>query len=150
MNRPSPNARVRIGRNVALVAAAIYAATRAVAYMPGLAPVTGPVGLLSFDGHLLWAWALAWGVAAALCIMDIARRTTRYGLSLVIGITFAWGAGYALDWALLGFDGRGWLTAATYAGPAVIAWGLLFKVTALRDMVNPAGMEENEIPEVNA
>lgn len=127
---------------MALAGAAVYAGTRAVAYLPGLATVTGPVGLLSMNGHVLWAWSLAWAVAAVLCIVDMARRHTRHGLSLVIGLTTAWGVGYGLDWIVQGFDGREWLTAITYIGPAVIAWGLLFKVTALHDMAHPAGMQE--------
>jgi hypothetical protein len=150
MERPRPHTRVKIGRNVALVATSVYSLTRAVAYAPGLAggQLTEPVALISLEGHLLWAWAAAWAIAAILCIADMFEGHTRRGLSFTVGLAIAWGFGYGLSWAVYGFAfdrwTDWWVTAVNYVTvPAIIA-GLLYKVTALHDMAHPAGMEENQ------
>ncbi|MEV4902342.1 hypothetical protein AB0K08_13495 [Citricoccus sp. NPDC055426] len=147
MSRPRPHTRVRIGRNVALTAVAIYCATRAVAYMPGIVGGTmeNVIAMISLGGHLLWAWALAWALAAVLCVADMAAGHTRRGLPLAVGLGAAWGAAYLVAWAVSGLHGQwttGWVTAINYLALSAAIGGLLFKVTALHDMAHPAGMEE--------
>lgn len=137
--------RVIIGRNITLTAGTVYALTRFLYYA-----TANPDGLsaaqnvITADGAALGSWAAAWLIAAALCVLDMINRHTRYGLSAVVGLAFAWGIGYAIMWAATGFTqftlistAIGWLT------PAFLAFGFLFKVTALQDMLRqpdpPAG-----------
>lgn len=137
--------RVVIGRNITLTAGAVYALTRA-AYYATTSPDTlsDAQNIITTDGRLLGAWAAVWGLAAVLCITDMINRHTRHGLSAVVGLAFAWGAGYAIMWGATGFTqftliitAIGWLT------PAGLVFGFLIKVTALQDMLRqgttPAG-----------
>jgi hypothetical protein len=135
-NLPSRR-RVVIGRNITLTSGAVYALSRALYYA-----TTNPDALsdaqniITTDGRLLGAWAAVWAVVAVLCIADMINRHTRYGLSAVVGLAFAWGVGYAIMWGVTGFTqfslistAIGWLT------PAGLVFGFLLKVTALQDML---------------
>ncbi|GAA3705144.1 hypothetical protein GCM10023081_46630 [Arthrobacter ginkgonis] len=138
-----PRQRIRLGRNVVLVATVVYCLTRAIAYLPFTYPPYLPtsVALISWDGVLVWVWASAWAVAAVVTVADMINRHTRYGLSLTVALTVAWSLGYVGAWAVSGFTSRDWLTCITYLAPAVIIFGFLIKVTALQDVINPAAEE---------
>ena len=135
--------RVILGRNITLTAGAVYALTRAAYY--GTVPpssVSPAQGVITGDGRLLGAWAAIWLVAAVLCIVDMINRHTRYGLSLVVGLAFAWGAAYAIIWACTGFTDFTLIsTAIGWVTPAGLVFGFLIKVAALQDMVRSKGGE---------
>lgn len=145
MSRIKPHHRIRIGRNVALTGGTVYCATRSIAYMPGIAggALTEPVALISMNGHLLWAWAGAWMLAAVLCVVDMIQGHTRRGLHLTVGLAVSWGLGYALSWAVYGFVfdrwTDWWVTSINYFTIPAIVWGLLVKVQALHTIIHPAG-----------
>ena len=135
--RPGAVERVAIGRAITLGAAAIFCISRALAYAPWTnPPLVGPIRLLSADGEYLWAWAAAWAIAAILCIADLLRGHTRYGLSLMVGLLAVWGASYGIVWAMTEAHTREWLTAATLLPSAGVIYGLLYKITALRDLLD--------------
>lgn len=137
MPKIKPDHRVIIGRNITLTAAAIYALTRSLYYLvkdPGT--VSPAQGVITADGQLLWAWGAAWIVACVFCIADMVNRHTRHGLSAVIGLAFAWGVAYLLMWIFTGFTDIELLSsAANWLTPTGMVWGLVFKVTALQDML---------------
>lgn len=149
MNRPRPELRIRLGRKVALTAIGIYCATRALAYAPGLVfgRMEQVVSMVSLDGHLLWAWALAWAVAAALCVWDFFEGHTRRGMSLAIGLGVAWGVAYALAWVIAGIGGEWttwWVTALNYITLSAAIWGLLYKITAWQDIATQLRHAESQ------
>lgn len=136
----SARRRVIIGRNITLSAGILYCLSRSI-YYSTVRPETlsGAQEVITGDGHALGLWAAAWGLAAIFCVVDMVNRHTRYGLSILTGIAFAWGAGYAIIWAATGFtdyslisSSIGWIT------PAAFIFGFLFKVTALQDMLRTA------------
>lgn len=137
MPKIKPDHRVVIGRNITLVSATIYALSRGVYYMTkDPATVSEAQGWITGNGQLLWAWAVVWVLAAVLCIADMVNRHTRHGLSAVVGLSGAWGVAYLVMWAAssgIHFDllssSVGWLA------PTGMVFGLLFKVTALQDML---------------
>jgi len=142
-----PARRVVIGRNVSLTAGAVYALTRGLTYATlDPAHLNQGQALITADGRALGVWAAVWLVAAALCVADMVNKHTRYGLSMVVGLAFAWGVGYLLIWGFTGFTNPdlvasavGWIT------PAGLVLGFLLKVTALQDMVRqqpPGGADE--------
>jgi hypothetical protein len=137
MPNMNPTRRVVTGRNIALTSGAVYALSRAL-YYATVRPtsLSDAQSIITADGRVLGAWAAVWVIAAALCIADMVNKHTRYGLSAVVGLAFAWGIGYALMWGFTGFtqfalisSAIGWLT------PAGLVFGFLIKVTALQDML---------------
>jgi hypothetical protein len=135
-----PDHRVIIGRNITLTAAVIYALTRSAYYLIKDPDTVSPAqGVITADGQLLWAWGAAWIIAAVFCVADMVNRHTRHGLSAVIGLAFAWGVAYLLMWIVTGSQGN-WdmellSSAANWITPTGMVWGLVFKVTALQDML---------------
>ena len=131
------NRRVVIGRNITLTAGVIYSLSRSMYYATLNPELTSQAqGIITADGRLLGLWAAVWAFAAIFCVVDMVNRHTRYGLSLVVGLAFAWGIAYGIIWALDGFrdfnlisSAIGWIT------PAALVFGFLLKVTALQDMV---------------
>lgn len=128
---------------VALSAIAIYCATRALAYAPGLVGgrMEQVVLMVSLNGHLLWLWAAMWAIAAILCIWDMIEGHTRRGMSLGIGLGVAWGAAYAFAWIIAGINGdwnTWWVTAVNYIALSAAIWGLLCKITAWQDVAATA------------
>jgi hypothetical protein len=146
MSKLKPDHRVVIGRNITLVSAVVYALTRCLYYAtkdPGT--VSPAQGYITGDGHLLWAWATAWALAAAMCVADMVNRHTRHGLSVVVGLAFAWGIAYLLMFVFTGVRDMELLSSAIgWLAPAGLVWGLLFKVTALQDMLR--GRRDQESP----
>ena len=136
--------RVIIGRNITLTAGAVYALTRAAYYATVRPDVLSPAqGVIAGDGRLLGAWAAIWLLAAVLCIVDMINRHTRYGLSLVVGLAFGWGAAYAIIWACTGFTDFNLIsTAIGWVTPAALVFGFLIKVTALQDMLRHRAGED--------
>jgi len=135
--KAGPEKRVVIGRNITLAAALIYCVSRST-YYSGIRPgdLSGAQEVLTADGQALGLWSAVWGLAAVFCIVDMVNRHTRHGLSMVVGIAFAWGIGYLLIWCFTGFtdislinSAVGWIT------PAAFIFGFLLKVTALQDML---------------
>lgn len=148
MNRPRPEKRIRIGRHLALVAIAIYCATRAIAYAPGLVGgrMEQVVVMVSLNGHILWVWAVAWGLAAVLCVADMIEGHTRRGMALAIGLGAAWGVAYAIAWVVAGIGGEWttwWVTAINYLTLSVAIAGLLYKITAWQDVAVAASRGED-------
>lgn len=136
--KSSPERRVMIGRNITLSAALIYCLSRSF-YYSGIqaSDLSGAQEVLTANGHALGLWSAVWGMASVFCIVDMVNRHTRHGLSMVVGIAFAWGVGYLLIWAFTGFTDTtlinsavGWIT------PAAFIFGFLLKVTALQDMLH--------------
>jgi hypothetical protein len=133
----SARRRVIIGRNITLSAGILYALSRSIYYSTARPDsLSGAQSVITGDGGALGLWAAAWGIAAIFCVVDMVNRHTRYGLSILTGIAFAWGIGYALIWAFTGFtdyslvsSAIGWIT------PAAFIFGFLLKVTALQDML---------------
>lgn len=115
---------------LALGALAVYAATRAVAYVVPGRGVQDPLIAASFGGLLLPAYVALWAVAALLCLWDMRRPTiTGWGPRAVVGMMMLWGASYGIAWvAALVTTGESplwWQTAVTYLGPAVVIVALL-------------------------
>ena len=142
----SARRRVIIGRNITLSAGILYCVSRSI-YYTTVRPddLSGAQEVITGDGHALGLWAAAWGLAAIFCVVDMVNRHTRYGLSILTGIAFAWGAGYAIIWAVTGFQDYsvvssaiGWMT------PAAFIFGFLYKVTALQDMLRTAASVRGE------
>jgi len=134
----SPEVRVMIGRNITLSAALIYCISRST-YYSGIRPgdLSGAQEVLTAGGHALGLWAAVWGMAAVFCVVDMVNRHTRHGLSMVVGIAFAWGIGYLLIWCFTGFaDGSLVNSAVGWITPAAFIFGFLLKVTALQDMLH--------------
>ena len=129
--------RVVIGRNIALTSGALYAFTRFLYYATANPDSLSPAqDIITADGKVLGAWAAVWLVACILCIADMINRHTRYGLSAVVGLAFAWGAGYLLMWICTGFIDFSLLTSAIgWLTPAGLVFGFLIKITALQDML---------------
>lgn len=129
--------RVVIGRNITLSAGILYALSRSI-YYSTVRPETlsGAQAVITADGHLLGFWGAAWGMVATFCIADMVNRHTRYGLSLLVGITAVWGGAYLIIWAVDGFRDFSLVSSAIgWLGPAAFIFGFLLKVTALQDMV---------------
>lgn len=133
-----PHQRVVLGRNVTLTAGAFYALTRAISYGT-LDPsrLTDAQTIITADGKALGAWAMVWFIAAVLCVADMINRHTRYGLSVIVGVAFAWGTFHLGVWAFgTSFTDYSLVsTAFGWFAPACMIFGLLLKVTALQDML---------------
>jgi len=129
------NRRVVIGRNITLTAGIIYSLSRSLYYATlNQTSASAAQDVITADGRLLGMWAGVWACAAACCVADMVNKHTRYGLSLVVGLAFAWGIAYGIMWAVTGdatllSSAIGWIT------PAGLVFGFLLKVTALQDML---------------
>jgi hypothetical protein len=97
--------------------------------------------IITAGGKALGAWALVWFVAAVLCVADMINRHTRYGLSVIVGVAFAWGTFHLGVWAFgtVFSDFSLVATAFGWFAPAFMIFGLLLKVTALQDMLRCPG-----------
>jgi hypothetical protein len=129
--------RVIIGRNITLSAGILYCLSRSM-YYSTVHPDTlsGAQNVITGNGHALGIWAAIWALAGIFCVVDMVNRHTRYGISLLTGIAFAWGFGYLLIWAFTGFtDGSLVNSAVGWITPAAFIFGFLLKVTALQDML---------------
>jgi hypothetical protein len=142
MRRPAilnlaPEKRVIIGRNITLTAALLYCLSRSVYYSTiGADNLSGAQEVITANGHALGLWAAVWGLAAVYCVVDMVNRHTRNGLSMLVGIAFAWGIGYFLIWCFTGFQDQQLLNSAVgWFAPAAFIFGFLLKVTALQDML---------------
>ena len=115
---------------LALGSLAVYAATRAVAYVVPGRDIQDPLIAASLGGLLLPAYVALWAVAAVLCLWDMRRPTiTGWGPRAVVGMMALWGTAYGVAW-LVELVGTGqsplwWQTAITYLGPAVVIVALL-------------------------
>ena len=132
-----PSGRVILGRNITLVAGLIYCLSRSVYYaIIGPDGISGAQAVITGGGVLLGFWSAVWAIAGIFCIVDMVSRHTRYGLSILTGIAFAWGIGYLLMWAATGFRDLSLLNSAVgWITPAAFIFGFLIKVTALQDML---------------
>ena len=115
---------------LALGSLAVYAATRAVAYVVPGRDIQDPLIAASLGGLLLPAYVALWAVAAVLCLWDMRRPTiTGWGPRAVVGMMTLWGTAYGAAWlAALVASGQSplwWQTAITYLGPAVVIVALL-------------------------
>ena len=115
---------------LALGTLAVYAATRAVAYVVPGRGVQDPLIAASFGGLLLPLYVAAWAVAAILCLCDMRRPTiTGWGPRAVVGMMALWGTAYGVAWlvTLVGTEQSPlwWQTAITYLGPAIVIVALL-------------------------
>ena len=133
--------RVVAGRNITLVAGVVYALSRCFYYATANPDHLSPAqAVATAGGSALGAWAAVWGVIAVLCIGDMVNGHTRYGLSALTGVAFAWGFGYLIMWGVTGFHEVSLLNSAIgWIAPAAFIFGFLIKVTALQDMLNPPG-----------
>ena len=115
---------------LALGSLAVYAATRAVAYVVPGRDIQDPLIAASLGGLLLPAYVALWAVAAVLCLWDMRRPTiTGWGPRAVVGMMALWGTAYGVAW-LVELVGTGqsslwWQTAITYLGPAIVIVALL-------------------------
>ena len=115
---------------LALGALAVYAATRAVAYVVPGRDIQDPLIAASFGGLLLPAYVALWAVAAVLCLWDMRRPTiTGWGPRAVVGMMALWGTAYGFAWLVelvaTGQSPLWWQTAITYLGPAIVIVALL-------------------------
>ena len=115
---------------LALGSLAVYAATRAVAYVVPGRDIQDPLIAASLGGLLLPAYVALWAVAALLCLWDMRRPTiTGWGPRAVVGMMALWGTAYGFAWlvTLVGAEQSPlwWQTAITYLGPAVVIVALL-------------------------
>lgn len=138
-----PGRRVMVGRNITLTAGVVYALSRCIYYATANPDHLSPAQTVATAGGAgLGAWAVIWGFTAVLCVFDMVNRHTRYGLSLLTGIAFAWGFGYLIMWLLTGCHDLSLLNGAVgWIAPAAFIFGFLIKVTALQDMLNPPGQD---------
>ena len=134
-----PRSRVFLGRNITLTAGVVYALSRCIYYATANPDHLSPAqAVATAGGSALGAWAAVWAVIAVLCIGDMVNRHTRYGLSSLTGVAFAWGFGYLIMWGVTGFREASLLNSAIgWIAPAAFIFGFLLKVTALQDMLNP-------------
>ena len=115
---------------LALGALAVYAATRAVAYVVPGRDIQDPLIAASLGGLLLPAYVALWAVAAVLCLWDMRRPTiTGWGPRAVVGMMALWGTAYGFAWLVelvaTGQSPLWWQTAITYLGPAIVIVALL-------------------------
>jgi hypothetical protein len=137
MRNLRPETRVVVGRNIILTMGALYSLRQSLYYaMTRPESLSGAQEIITADGNALGVWAALWALAAVLCVADMVNRHTRHGLSVLVGIAFAWGVGYLLIWAFTGFADYMLLNSAVgWVAPAVFIFGFLLKVTAMQDML---------------
>jgi len=141
MPKLRPEARVIVGRNIILTMGALYALRQSI-YYATIRPETlsGAQEIITADGNALGIWSALWGLVVAFCVADMVNRHTRHGLSVLVGISFAWGVGYLLIWAFSGFTSMSLVNSAIgWIAPAAFIFGFLLKVSALQDMLRAKG-----------
>ena len=134
----SARRRVALGRNIVLGMGALYAIRQSIYYATIQEETLSEAqAVITADGAALGMWSALWGVVGVLCIMDMVNRHTRNGLSLLVGITAAWGIGYLLIWAIgSGFQDMNLVNSAIgWLAPSVFIFGFLLKVSALQDLL---------------
>lgn len=148
---PSAAAPIRL----ALGALAVYAATRAAAYLVPGRDVQDPIIMGSFGGRLLPLYVIAWAVAAVLCLWDMRRPTiTGWGPRAVVGMMVLWGTAYGAAWMVAlvesGQSPLWWQTAVTYIGPAAVIVALISVLRVILQTISdslnataPKGRERN-------
>ena len=121
-----------------LISAAVYALSRALAYLPNHSRELPQALKLITTIIPIWVWAALWLVAMVLCIVDLIRGVGRKGISTVVGLMLAWGVAYGISYIVtvcsVGWGSREWLTFCTYVCGAGIIQGLLMKVGSLKPM----------------
>lgn len=136
----SARRRVAIGRNIVLGMGALYAIRQSIYYATIQEDtLSGAQAVITADGAALGMWSALWGVVGVLCVIDMVNGHTRNGLSLLVGITAAWGAGYLLIWGIgTGFQDMTLVNSAIgWLAPSVFIFGFLLKVSALQDLLRP-------------
>ncbi|RFA12174.1 hypothetical protein B7R22_17245 [Subtercola boreus] len=120
--------RIRINglRGAALLVAAVYCATRGIAYLPPLIPNASYVpGSLSLIANFvpLPVWGGVWILVALFCLVCAFRHDDWPAWAGLVGMMVLWGSSYLIGsfitWAAGDF-GREWIGAGSYLGPAVI------------------------------
>lgn len=115
-------------RRVFIVAAALYAMTRGVAYLLPR-PTQGPIWDAALNGGLIPVWGAVWVIAGAWALFGVRAATINPGVFLTVGLMYAWGAMWGLGWLFAVAEGDlstfWWQTMATYIGPAVMVTALL-------------------------
>ena len=137
MHDISARRRVMIGRNIILTMGGLYALSRSI-YYATVPPesLSGAQEIITADGGALGVWSALWGLVAVLCVSDMVNAHTRHGLSVLTGITSAWGIGYGIIWGATGFTDFALISSAVgWLAPALFIFGFLIKVTALQDMI---------------
>ena len=134
----SARRRVMIGRNIVLTMAALYSMRQSI-YYATINPdsLSGAQKIITGDATFLGLWSALWGLVTVLCVADMVNRHTRHGLSVLVGIAFAWGVGYLIIWACTGFIDFNLVNSAIgWIAPAAFIFGFLLKVNALQDMLH--------------
>lgn len=125
-----------------LISAAVYALSRALAYLPNQNRELPEALKLITVIIPIWLWAGLWLVAMVLCIVDLFRGVGRKGISTVVALMMTWGAAFGISYVVtvctVGWGSREWLTFCTYICTAGIIQGLLMKVGSLK----PIGTDE--------
>lgn len=132
-----PDRRVMLGRNIVLTMGALYALRQSI-YYATIPPesLSGAQGIITADGGALGLWSGLWGAVTVLCVADMVNRHTRHGLSVLVGVAFAWGVGYLIIWGATGFKDFALVNSAIgWIAPAVFIFGFLLKVNGLQDMM---------------
>lgn len=123
-----PNRRApAYARRISLLGVAVYAATRALAYVPGVREGAPQEALIQGTGGgvLLPVYAVTWGLLAVLSLWKIKSADIILPLASMIGMMSIWGAIWGVGW-VIGTAPTGWQTAFTYWGPALVLWALVF------------------------
>lgn len=120
-------------RRVTLTAAAVYAATRGIAYLPAVRPTPAQEPIVAAAGgseQLVLVYALAWIAAAAFCLVSIRKGRIVAPLATVVGLMGVWGGAWLLGWVQNPAT-IWWQTAFTYWGPAVMIATLIAMLPAV-------------------
>jgi hypothetical protein len=127
-----------IGRNIILTMGALYALRQSIYYATiGPNSLSGAQQIITANGNALGIWSALWGLVLVFCVTDMVNRHTRHGLSVLVGTSFAWGAGYLIIWGATGFQDFQLVNSAIgWIAPAVFIFGFLLKVNALQDMLH--------------
>lgn len=122
--------RINGTRGWALLVGGLFAITRGVAYLPiGInARDELPAGLQFIQGAItIEAWAGMWILIGLMCVFRAFSANDALAYGFLVGIMSSWGIAYFGGWVtsiIAGDPDRGWLTAGTYLGPALMV-GLL-------------------------
>lgn len=110
-------------RRVALVTAAAYCGTRAVAYAPWVDRQQSGVEIATGGGLLLPVFAVLWAAVALWCLACIPSGRIITAMAATAGMMACWGAIWGVAW-LINPHTLWWQTALTYGGPAVLVASL--------------------------
>lgn len=109
-------------RRTILAAGAVYAATRAIAYVPdvrGSAPQEPIIMAAAGIPALVWVYVAAWTAVAVLCLARIPSGRLHAPTAALVAMMLVWGGAWGIGWAAHP-DTLWWQTAITYAAPAVV------------------------------